>query len=160
MWETLASGIILLSIDGVAVRMRNELMALRYVGLHIKYTCRMHKMDSVRVKRSVIQRTDSVIGATETVEYGWNHKQNARRSELTIVTSSIRWNERLSCAYKHRRYAISFSTECGTVDQVWHVQIFFRSLLYMYSLIPVFCAYFNSICAHRHHNCVFHFRAS
>lgn len=32
-------------------------------------------------------------------------------------------------SYKHIRFCISFSIECGTVDQVWHVRFFvFRSV--------------------------------
>lgn len=59
----------------------------------------------------------------------------------------IRWNERLSCAYKHSGYAFSFSTEWWTVVRVWHVQNFFIHCVYFFVLLYVLCLIFFFIFA-------------
>lgn len=131
-------------------------MALLHASVANRWRCvklvASHPCDAcaTRVKRIFIDRADRVHEATETTECVWKHKQCMEQCETTIWLQSIRWNTRLNCAYKHSGYGFSFSTECGTVDRVWHVQIFSFVVVFFFKTNPVFCACFlvSSIAVH------------
>lgn len=130
---------------------------------YTSYVTYMNK-NCVCVKRGVIHRINSIFGVSESTDDAPWHKHYTSWRVITLANPLIRWNERLSCAYKHSGYAVSFSTECGTVVQVWHVQVVSFVVIDIYN-ICVFCAYISSILSlirffvYRHQNCVFHFRA-
>lgn len=104
---------------------------------YTSYVTYMNK-NCVCVKRGVIHRINSIFGVSESTDDAPWHKHYTSWRVTTLANPLIRWNERLSCAYKHSGYAVSFSTECGTVVQVWHVQIFsFGCYIYIFSFFSL-----------------------